>query len=185
MPPAKIMVIRHAEKPIDGKPLGLRTSGKADPESLTTRGWQRAGALARFLAPADGRLAHPALATPTAIVASRAEPGAGASRRPKQTVKPLAELLGLAIDLSFGKDEEPAMVASLLAREGVVLVSWVHEGIPPLVAALPGAPPVPAAWPEDRFDVVWVLDPAPASGWTLTQVPERLLAGDRDDGIAF
>ena len=186
MPPPKIMVIRHAEKPVGGKPYGLRTSGKVDPELLTTRGWQRAGALARFFAPVDGRFAHPALATPTAIVASRAEPKAAAPRAGRSRRSSRSPtLLGLAIDVSFARARSRRSSPPLLAREGVVLVAWEHEHIPPLVAALPGAPPVPAAWPEDRFDLVWVLDPAPAGGWRFTQVPQRLLAGDRADGIPF
>lgn len=184
MAPAKILIVRHAEKPVGGEPLGLRADGRADPESLTVRGWQRAGALARFLAPLDGRFAHPALARPTAILATRSEQGEGASRRPKQTVRPLADLLGIALDHRFGKGEEAAAAAFALDLPGVVLVSWVHERIAPFVAAIPRAPAVPQHWPEDRFDVVWVLDPT-ADGWELTQVPQRLLAGDRDDGIAF
>lgn len=182
MAPSKIMIVRHAEKPVDGEPLGVRASGHADPESLTPRGWQRAGALTQLFAPAGGRFAHPALATPTAILATRSEEGDGASRRPKQTVRPLADLLALPLDHRFAKGEEAAAAAFVLSSTGVVLVSWVHERIPAIVAALPGAPAAPD-WPEDRFDVVWVLDPAPGGGWTLTQVPERLLAGDRDDGI--
>ncbi len=184
MPPARIIILRHAEKPADGEPLGVRASGRADPESLTPRGWQRAGALARLFVPPDGRFAHPALATPTAILATRAEEGAGASRRPKQTVRPLADLLGIALDHRFGKGEEAAVAAAVLAGDGVVLVAWVHERIPAIVAAIPGAPKVPD-WPDDRFDVVWVLAPAPGGGWALTQVPQRLLAGDRDDGIPY
>jgi hypothetical protein len=183
MAPTKIILLRHAEKPVDGEPLGVRANGRTDPESLTPRGWQRAGALTQLFAPAGGRFAHPALATPTAILATRAEEGDGASRRPKQTVRPLADLLGLSLDHRFARDEEAAVVACILSSAGVVLVSWVHERIPAIAAALPGAPAVPQAWPEDRFDVVWVLDPAPGGGWALTQVPQRLLAGDRDDAI--
>lgn len=183
MPP-KIMIIRHAEKPEHGKPYGLRMSGEVDAESLTTRGWQRAGALARLFAPVDGRFADAALATPTAIAAARADhKGGGASRRPKQTVRPLAALLGLEIDVRFPKGEETALVASLLGRDGVVLVAWEHEHIPALVAAMPGAPAVPQAWPADRFDLVWVLDPLPGGGWRFLQVPQRVLAGDRAEGI--
>jgi hypothetical protein len=185
VPPAKLMIVRHAEKPVDGEPVGVRANGHADPESLTPRGWQRAGALARLFVPRDGRFADPALATPTLILATRAEEGAGASRRPKQTVRPLADLLGLELDHRFGKGEEAAAVASLLRHDGVVLVSWIHERVPAIVAALPGAPAVPRDWPEDRYDVVWVFEPAPDGGWTLTQVPQRLLAGDRDGGIPF
>ena len=43
-----VMLIRHAEKPIgDGPPYGVTDDGVVDPESLTPRGWQRAGALVR------------------------------------------------------------------------------------------------------------------------------------------
>jgi hypothetical protein len=48
----KIMVIRHAEKPDDsGTVFGVTTEGLQDPEELTVRGWQRAGALATFSHP--------------------------------------------------------------------------------------------------------------------------------------
>lgn len=172
------MIVRHAEKPTRGKPYGLRRSGAIDKESLTTRGWQRAGALARLFAPADGCFRDAALATPATIAASRVDRKCGgASRRPKQTVVPLAELLGLPIDTRFQKGDEAAVMAAMLAGTGVVLIAWEHEHIPALVAALPGAPDVPAAWPDDRFDLVWVFDATPG-GWTLTQVPQLLLAGD-------
>ncbi len=49
----KIMLIRHAERPNADKSLrGVGFDGRKDKESLTVRGWQRAGALARFFAPA-------------------------------------------------------------------------------------------------------------------------------------
>lgn len=186
MPPPTIMIVRHAEKPGGGKPYGLRTSGRVDAESLTTRGWQRAGALVRLFAPVDGRFAHPALATPTAIAASRADRKAGgASRRPKQTVKPLAALLGIEIDVRYQKGEETGLVTSILERDGVVLIAWEHEHIPALVAAIPGAPAVPGPWPADRFDLVWVFQPVPGGGWHFTQVPQRVLGGDGSEGIPF
>jgi hypothetical protein len=45
------MFIRHAEKPGVDVASGLEANGTTDPESLTIRGWQRAGALARFFRP--------------------------------------------------------------------------------------------------------------------------------------
>jgi hypothetical protein len=48
MTPNKIMLIRHAEKPIAGRVEGFRARGEKDDASLTARGWQRAGALTRF-----------------------------------------------------------------------------------------------------------------------------------------
>lgn len=177
MAPAKLMMIRHAEKPLGDKPLGVRSMGDADAESLTPRGWQRAGALARFFAPVDGQLSHPALAKPAIIAASRVEKH-GASRRPKQTVKPLAHLIGIDIDERFGKGHEAAMMADLLRRDGVVLIAWEHEHIPALVAAMPSPPAIPQRWPDDRFDLVWVFDADGNGGWRFTQVPQLLLAGD-------
>ena len=42
----------------------------------------------------------------------------------------------------------------------------------------------PRHWPDDRFDVVWVLDQAgDGAPWTFAQVPQRLLAGDRARAI--
>ena len=39
----------------------------------------------------------------------------------------------------------------------------------------------PRSGPADRFDLVWVFDIVgsdPPTGWTFTQVPQLLLAGD-------
>jgi hypothetical protein len=49
----RIMFIRHAEKPRVDVAIRLEADGTADPESLTVRGWQRAGALARFFCPVE------------------------------------------------------------------------------------------------------------------------------------
>jgi broad specificity phosphatase PhoE len=80
MAPARIMFIRHAEKPVDGGDDGVTPKGHADPESLTPRGWQRAGALARFFQPlpAAGR---DALLTPTVFLPRAPAPAARASAR--------------------------------------------------------------------------------------------------------
>jgi broad specificity phosphatase PhoE len=52
MPTRKIMVIRHAEKALPGGVIsGVNEAGGPDPNSLSVRGWQRAGALAKLLAP--------------------------------------------------------------------------------------------------------------------------------------
>ena len=66
MPATKIMIIRHAERPPDdGLIHGVNMSGTKDPEELTVRGWQRAGALVRFFAPANGHFVNAQLATLT------------------------------------------------------------------------------------------------------------------------
>jgi hypothetical protein len=52
-----------------------------------------------------------------------------------------------------------------------------------LAALLPGAPPVPKIWPDNRFDLVWIFDRAGA-GWSFSQVLQRLLPEDGDEPIS-
>jgi hypothetical protein len=173
MAPSRILFIRHAEKPHEPpceNDDGVKKSGEKDKESLAVRGWQRAGALAHFFA------SQRAL-KPDVIFASGIGPDSE-SHRPKQTVTPLAKLLDdLAIVDSHLKNDIEPLMQDVMTRGGKVLVSWEHHLIPKLVGKLPNAPAVPAIWPDDRFDIVWVLDAAGA-GWTFSQIPQLLLAGD-------
>src|SRR5579885_3119382 len=71
---AKIMLIRHAERPsADKRFRGVTIEGRKDKEELTVRGWQRAGALVRFFAPLDGHFVHPGLARPDILFACKAD----------------------------------------------------------------------------------------------------------------
>ena len=100
MPAAKIMLIRHAEKPNgDGGP-GLMPNGVENPRALTLTGWKRANALVGLFNPADGALPRPPLAKPMSLFASGSE-----SLRPKQTIAPLAAALNLPIR-TFLKGQE-------------------------------------------------------------------------------
>jgi hypothetical protein len=174
MAPSRIMFIRHAEKPT-ASDNGVKKSGVEDKESLTVRGWQRAGALAHFFA------SQPAL-KPNEIFASGIGPDSK-SHRPKQTVTPLAEWLDdLIIIDNHLKDDVEGLMKSVLKQGGVVLVAWEHHHIPGLVGMLPNPPRVPQTWPDDRFDIVWVLDPA-GDGWKFSQILQMLLAGDSDQPI--
>jgi hypothetical protein len=187
-PPAapKIMVIRHGEKPAEPPPPhGVTPGGDHDPQSLTPLGWQRAGALACFFAPTGGPLQSTLLATPRFLYASGIGKGSD-SMRPQETITPLAKKLGLTIDTSFLKDQETEVAADAMARDGVVLVCWEHNGIPEIANRLLGNDTTaPQKWPGDRYDVVWVFDLDPASGtYAFSQVPQQLLAGDSPDPIS-
>ncbi|MCU1291717.1 MAG: hypothetical protein JWP08_567 [Bryobacterales bacterium] len=180
----KIMIIRHGEKPSDdGSVHGVDENGSHDPDELTVRGWQRAGALVRFFAPPNGTFSHPALATPTAIFAPAAS-GHAKSVRSQHTVQPLARYLNRPIDLHHERGDEDKLVRAATATLGVVLIAWEHEAIPDIAAAIVGnSHTCPKKWPDSRFDVVWILDQKADTGWTLTQAPQLALPGDAGDVI--
>jgi broad specificity phosphatase PhoE len=184
MSTAKIMVIRHAEKPNGA--AGVMPDGTVDPEALTPTGWQRAGALVGFFLPPGGHFADPHLATPQAVYASGVARHSE-SLRPQQTVAPIAAKLRLSVNTNHAKGDEAALVEAATMIGGTVLIAWEHEAIPAIAALLLGASQgIPQHWPDDRFDLVWVFDRPNGRGvWTFTQVPQRLLAGDRNDPIAL
>jgi len=171
-----VMVIRHAEKPTGkGAPHGVTPEGEQDDESLTVRGWTRAGALVDLFAAASGTV-RAGLVTPATVVAASPD---GASRRPFQTVSPLAARLGLAVDTSHRKGDEAAVGAALQKATDATLVAWEHEAIPSIVAAMGTVTPAPpATWPDDRFDLVWCFARNGTAGWGFSQVTQQLLDGD-------
>jgi hypothetical protein len=177
----KIMIVRHAEKPAtDFTPYGLTINGKRTKESLTARGWQRAGALANLLAPTNGHFQHSLLAQPQFIYASRFIKRRG-SRRPIETITPLAEKLAIKINSDFPRFAVDKLLADVFRRKGVVLICWQREYIPKIAASIMGSDGiVPAEWPEGRFDMVWIFDRSRSSArYRFHQVPQRLLMGDQ------
>lgn len=179
----KIMLIRHAERPDRARDSrGVSLDGRKDEESLSVRGWQRAGALARFFAPREGCFGHPALARPNALYACKATPN-DPSLRPQHTLAPLAELLGVELDRHYLHGDEAALVERVVATEGPALIAWKHDAMHVIANAIVGnSTTAPQRWPYDCYDIVWVFDRL-AVGWSFAQIPQRLLAGDRADPI--
>lgn len=175
----KIMLMRHAEKPAkDGAPFGVTLEGDRSKESLRIRGWQRAGALVSLLA-TTGHLHHVTLATPHFLFASKPLRRKG-SRRPIETITPLAERLAIKINSSFERSECDSMVEKVFSCKGVVLICWQREYIPEIALHILGRKKIaPANWPENRFDMIWVFDLDRSSNqYRFKQVPQNLLAGD-------
>jgi hypothetical protein len=168
-----ILLIRHAEEP-DSKAgiVGVAFEGNLDPDSLSARGWQRAGALAVLFGTSDGRGAQPELVRPTELYAAA---DAGRSRRPEDTLRPIAELLGLPIRQAASSGDQRPLAARIFASAGDVLVCWRHRELPILARALlpRSAHVVPIHWDASRLDLVWVI-----KADSLLIVPQRLLAGD-------
>jgi hypothetical protein len=184
MPPkaSKIMIIRHAEKPT-GRLDGVNEAGASSAHDLIVRGWQRAGALACLFAPAYGPVQNALLAKPAFIFASAAAddptPGDIKSRRSQETVAPLAELIGVDINLTFSKGQEAALAKAAQACNGPVLIAWQHENINLIANAILGSEAAPQTWPKERFDVVFVLTLNRSDAtYSFAQVPQCLLAGD-------
>jgi hypothetical protein len=172
------MLIRHAEKPAPGVD-GVAPNGSIDAGSLTTRGWQRVGALVRFFCPlvaVPGSL----VTTPETVFAAGVGP-TSKSKRSIQTVSALAELLqtnaSFSLITNYLKDDIQAMVADASVRHGVVLIAWEHKLNASIVKSITSGAIEPQEWPDTCFDMVWVLDCA-CGAWTFKRVPQRLLPGD-------
>ena len=174
------MLIRHAEKPVkDSAPYGVTAEGERNKESLEVRGWQRAGALATLLAPTNRHFQHASLAKPQFLFASKPLRRKG-SRRPIETLTPLAQKLDLRINSSFQRSDFNSMLEEVYSCKGVVLICWQREYIPEIAVTILGKKKIaPLVWPEDCFDMIWVFDLSRTSStYTFKQVPQRLLGGD-------
>jgi broad specificity phosphatase PhoE len=179
--PTVVMVIRHGEKPEDDSTPGFDANGTQDESSLTTVGWDRAHRLADLFDPTQGAV-RSGLARPKAIYAAGAnEEGEG--QRTRETVKPLADRLGIPVNISYGKGDIESLVQHVLTQPGPTLISWQHSDIPSIAEAFPSVTPTPPSeWPDDRFDVVWTFTKT-ANGWHFAQLPELVLPQDQASPI--
>jgi hypothetical protein len=139
-PSTLVMVIRHGEKP-DGSDPGVDAAGNEDDSSLTEVGWNRAHRLVDLFDPAQGA-PRPGLARPEVIYAAGATDD-GEGQRTRETVEPLADTLGIALNTSFGRGDEEALVEHVIAQPGPTLISWQHGGIPTIAEAFPSVTPAP------------------------------------------
>lgn len=138
-----VMIIRHAEKPESGS--GLTPEGEARARAYV-------GYFEHFTV--DGQPM-----TPNALYSSA---DSKESMRPRLTITPLSQALGLPIDDRFA-DKQTKDIADALRTEphgNRVLICWHHGEIPKLIrdlgadasALIPGD-----KWPSDVFGWVVVL----------------------------
>lgn len=173
-----VLVIRHAEKPGPGGAIGVQESGTEDPNELSVRGWQRAGALTQLFRENSGR--HPALTRPDWLVAATPA-GDYLSRRAISTLTPLSRRIDTPIERRFAPGDEASLAAHLAKLEGVTLVAWRHQGIPAIGNALMGPADVPQVGPTNATTSSGSLpgpvithgdSPSSISGsWITTRVP--------------
>jgi hypothetical protein len=181
--PLTVLIIRHAEKPGEIWPgPGLTREGKEDEKSLVIRGWERAGAWAALFGTSLGAEAYP---KPSAIYATDPEADSldETSQRPLQTVIPLSERLELIPITTFSVGQEAQLVAEILHRAGVVLISWerkaITEKIVPGIVGEQNIEDLPNRWDEIWYDIVLRFDRISAEApWSFHQFHPCLMSGD-------
>ena len=178
-----ILIIRHAEKPGESWPgPGLTPDGVPDKKSLVIRGWQRAGSWSALFGADLGGLDYP---VPSVIYAADPSSSTGdePSRRPFETVTPLAARLGLTPNTTYAVGQEAQLAATIVSQTGVVLVAWEHKAIArallPAIANGQTLAGMPAKWDGARFDVVLRFNrTTPEAPWSFGQFCPCLLSGD-------
>jgi len=182
----KIMIIRHAEKHQPGDHgRGVTEDGRPAHHELTVRGWQRAAALIHLFTPPRAGSSGSLIQIPRSIFASDATKQSP-SLRAMHTVGPLAAALGLPVNHDYAEDEEDVLAAAALVAPSPVLIAWHHGHICRLVREIAGKhAKYPSHWPDDRFDVIWILERQSEHGgtWNFSQVAQCLLPDDCPDTI--
>lgn len=155
--PARIILMRHADKPDDPYDENLSDAGEARAEHLATYIPQTFGKPDDILATAHSK--H--------------------SNRPIETVKPLAAALGMKVEHDFENDDFDDLVDEIFSNpdyKGKTLIICWHHGKLPAIAALLGAPSgsYPDPWPEDAYNIIldFRYDPNSGRAPTVTRVIE-------------
>jgi len=163
--PAKVILLRHAEKPPDESNVHLSATGK-----------ERARGLVQFFTNT------PALTTnglPAALFAARPL-SRSHSKRPAETLEPLAKHWKLHILTPYAAKEYAALAEKIfddpVCDGKTVVICWVHDYLPQLAEAF-GVKPKPAPWKSNVFDRVWVITYRGKEG-VLNDLPQKLLPGD-------
>jgi hypothetical protein len=137
---ATVMIVRHAEKPANGKKLNSAGESHARAYANYFRSASPGGAPDQLVATADTKK----------------------SARPRLTLEPLSQASGLPIDTRFRNEDVDGLARDLSQSGGgkTTLISWHQGQIPELITALGGDPGafLPGGnWPNTVFNWVVVL----------------------------
>jgi hypothetical protein len=132
-----VYFIRHGEKPVQG-------------DGLNARGVQRSEWLGKLFGPSSGYGIN-------YMIAQRPKAN-GKRRRPYETLRPLADELGLDVDIECERDDFEGVAAKIKSYKGKgnILICWEHKRLTDLAAAL--GVQNPAVYPTDRFDLIWTCE---------------------------
>jgi hypothetical protein len=163
--PARVLLIRHAEKPDDI----LSTH-------LSEAGVKRAEALPKLFEKSDDR--PEPFPKPDFLIATRNTKN---SQRPTETLAPLAKALDLKVDATFDHTNPPSLATVLFGTSKyvgkTVLVCWHHGAITEVAKAL--GVEKPPEWKDGVYDRVWDLTFDEQGKVTFRDRPMHLVPGDR------
>ena len=163
--PARVILLRHAEKPPDESSV-----------HLSERGQSRARTLIALL---EVRSVMGTNGPPAALFAPKFT-RQGHSRRPYETLEPMAEHLKLSVQTTYGPSDYAALAKRVFSDPALdgktVIVCWIHDYLPALAKAL-GVRPEPARWKSSVYDRVWVITYEDHHA-VLADLPQKLLPGD-------
>lgn len=138
--PARLVLLRHAEK----------TGNKRDP-NLSPAGTARAHQLVSYLPATFG--------TPDFLIAARTSKR---SRRPVETLEPLAATYAMEIDARFDDEDVDLLVRALaddpIRRGRFGIMSWRHSDLPRLAARLGASGMFAAGWHSEDYSTIVDID---------------------------
>jgi len=163
--PARIVLLRHAEKPANDAEIHLSEVGQ-----------QRARALASW---ATNSPAWGTNEIPSAVFACQPTIKAP-SLRASETITPLAEKLHLPIQMPFPAKDPSALAKRILSdpklKGKTVIICWARDELPELAASL-GVKSGAAKWGKNVFNRAWVITFLD-SGPILKEISQNLLPAD-------
>ena len=135
--PSSLIVLRHSEK----------TGDKRDPH-LSLSGRRRAEQLVNYIPTTFG--------PPQFLVAARTS---NRSRRPVETLEPLAAALALEIQSKIADDDSDELIETLREKQRyrgkIGVICWRHSELPELLQALGAAPETfPPNWDENDYTTI-------------------------------
>lgn len=173
--PQTVLIVRHGEKP----ELAAEST-TLEANVLSPRGYVRAYALAPYFVNTFGE--------PNAVFAQQPD-GADESLRPLETCTPTALTMKMPwgksahVNTAYTVDQVDDMADHILNDDTyngkTVVICWEHHHINKLASAL-GAPKEEVAknWPDDVYDVTYVLHYKDSKLETFDKKPQQLLYGD-------
>ena len=163
--PARVLIIRHAEKPVE------------DSIDLSLKGFRRASALTQLFE------IHPEYAKfglPDFMFAARYVPGRS-SMRSVQTLSPLSYSLGLDLNDEWTSEESKDLGNEIRRNpeynNKVIMLAWKHSEITTITEALKA--PCKSSWASKVYDRIWIIDFKNGEA-TCKDSPQSVLPDDSD-----